>query len=156
MSLVRSMLPERLVQAEALLAVLVGFPGRQRGQHHRGERLVDLVEVEVLQGQPVAGEQPGYRVRGCHQQAVGPVDVVHRGGLAVDEVGQRFVSMRLRPSPRSTSSATEAPSVSGVELPAVMVASPALTPNTGLSLASFSGDWNQPAGCCPGTARGTG
>ena len=38
------------------------------------------------------------------------------------------------------SSATEAPSVSGVELPAVIVASPFFTPNTGLSVASFSGD----------------
>ena len=80
--------PERGVQAEPLLAVLLGLPRRQRRQHHRGERLVDLVEVEVLQGQPVAGQQPRHRVGRRHQQAVVAVDVVDRGGLAVDEVRQ--------------------------------------------------------------------
>ncbi len=45
---------------------------------------------------------------------------------------------RVRAQSSLASSATEAPSVSGVELPAVMVASPALTPNTGRSFANFS------------------
>src|SRR5699024_6022071 len=53
-----------LVQAEALGAVLVGFPPGERGQDLRGEGLVDLVEVEVLQGEPVALEQPRHRVGG--------------------------------------------------------------------------------------------
>src|ERR1700712_686158 len=31
--------PQRTVQTEALLAVLLGLPGRKRGEHHRSERL---------------------------------------------------------------------------------------------------------------------
>src|SRR5699024_2049434 len=41
-----------LVAAAPVLGELGVLPGFQRGQHLRGERLVDLVEVEVLQGQP--------------------------------------------------------------------------------------------------------
>src|SRR5699024_5505054 len=75
-----------LVQAEALGAVLVGLPPGERGQDLRGEGLVDLVEVEVLQGEPVALEQPRHRVGGGHEQpvrgaAVMAVDEVDRGGL---------------------------------------------------------------------------
>ena len=40
---------QRLVAAEHLLAVVGILPGLQRRQHLRGEGLVDLVEVEVLQ-----------------------------------------------------------------------------------------------------------
>ena len=91
---------ERPIQAEALLAVLLGLPRRQRGQHHRRERLVDLVVVEILQRQPVAGQQPRHRIRRRHQQAVAAVDVVHRRGLAVDEVRQHRDRMRGAPTPR--------------------------------------------------------
>ena len=40
---------ERRIAAEEHLAVVRVLPGLQRRQHLRGERLVDLVEVEVLQ-----------------------------------------------------------------------------------------------------------
>ena len=50
-------------RAEALL-----LPGGERGQHLGRERLVDLVEVEVLQRQPGALEQPRDGVDGRHQQ----------------------------------------------------------------------------------------
>ena len=69
-------------------------------QHHRRERLVDLVEVEVLQGQAVSGQQPRHRVRRRHQQAVVAVDVVDRGGLAVDEVRQHRDARAPRPTRR--------------------------------------------------------
>ncbi|CAM5744447.1 hypothetical protein MAUB1S_02002 [Mycolicibacterium aubagnense] len=80
--------PERGVQAEAALAVLGRLPRRERGQHHRGEGLVNLVEVEVLQRQAVAGQQPRHRVGRSHEQAVRAVDVVDGSGFRVDEVGQ--------------------------------------------------------------------
>ena len=85
------------VQTEPLLAVVIGLPRLQVRQHHRGERLVDLIEIEVLQTQPVAGQQPGHRVGRRHQQAVGAVDVIHRGGLGVDEVGQRSQPVLIGP-----------------------------------------------------------
>src|SRR4051812_35458862 len=40
---------ERLVEAEAFLAVLGRFPRPERAQHLRGESFVDFVEIEVLQ-----------------------------------------------------------------------------------------------------------
>ena len=45
---------QRRVEAEALLAEDRVLPRRERGQHLRGERLVDLVEVEVLERQAAA------------------------------------------------------------------------------------------------------
>ena len=56
LSLARSMRAERRVPAELRLAVVRILPGLQRAQHLRGERFVDLVEVEVLQLQPGALE----------------------------------------------------------------------------------------------------
>ena len=50
----RSIGAERLVEPEALLAEHRVLPGLERRQHLRGERLVDLVEVEVLQREPLA------------------------------------------------------------------------------------------------------
>src|SRR6266568_2780577 len=44
---------QRLRAFEASAAVLLRFPGLQRAEHLRGEGLVDLVEVEILQ--PDAG-----------------------------------------------------------------------------------------------------
>ena len=67
-------------------------------QYHRGEGLVDLVEVEVAQAKSVAGQQPRYRVGRCHQQTIGTVDVVHRSGLGVDEEGERGQRVRLCPT----------------------------------------------------------
>ena len=88
---------QRAVQPEAFLAVLLGLPGLQMAQHHRGECLMDLVEVEVLQSYTVAGQQPGNRIGRSHQQAVLAVDVIDRSRLGVDEVGQRCQRMGLRP-----------------------------------------------------------
>ena len=53
---------------------------------------MDLVVVEVLQGEAVAGQQPRHGVGGGHEQAVRvapflAVDEVHGGGLGVHEVG---------------------------------------------------------------------
>src|SRR3712207_7706053 len=48
---------QRRLEAELLLAVGRVLPRLEGGEHRGGERLVDLVEVEVLQGQPVAGQQ---------------------------------------------------------------------------------------------------
>ena len=49
---------------------------------------MDLVEVEVAQRQPGAGEQPRHRVRGRHQQAIAAVHEVDRRGLGVHKVRQ--------------------------------------------------------------------
>ena len=46
--------PERSVQTQPLLAILLRLPGLQVCQHHRGECHVDFVEVEILQRQPVS------------------------------------------------------------------------------------------------------
>ena len=72
---------QRGVEAEALLAEHRVLPRLQRGEHLRGERLVDLVEVEVLQRQAVAREHPRHGVRRSHQQALAAVHVVDGGGL---------------------------------------------------------------------------
>ena len=88
---------ERRVEAEALLAEHRVLPGLQRGEHLRGERLVDLVEVEVLQGQPLALEHPRDGVGGGHQQPLAAVHVVHRGSLVRRQVGQRLVAVLLGP-----------------------------------------------------------
>ena len=66
----------------------VELPRLQRREHLRGERLVDLVEVEVLQRQAGALEQPRDGVHGRHQQPLVAVDVVDRRGLGVREVGE--------------------------------------------------------------------
>jgi hypothetical protein len=89
--------PERGVQAEPFLGELRRLPGRQGRQHLRRERLVDLVVVEILQGQAAAGQHPGHRVRRGHQQALVAVHEVDRGGLAVGEVGQHRQRVCPRP-----------------------------------------------------------
>ena len=126
--------PERPVEAEPLRAVRLVLPRGERGQHLGGERLVDLVEVEVAQGETGAGEHARYGVGGRHQQPLLPGHVVDGGGLV-----RRQVRQRGQPAPRAHSSlasrTSAAPSVSGVELPAVMV--PSGPPYTGLSAASF-------------------
>ena len=80
--------PERAVEPELVLAELRRLPRRQRREDLRRERLVDLVVVEVLQRQSVAGEQPRHGVRRRHQQPLVAVDEVDRGGLGVDEMGE--------------------------------------------------------------------
>ena len=51
---------------------------------------MDLVEVEVLQGEAVAREQPRDGVRRRHQQPLVPVHEVDGGGLVVDQERQRL------------------------------------------------------------------
>ena len=73
------------------------LPRGERGQHLRGERLVDLVEVEVLQRQAGLLEQLRHRVDGRHQQALVAVDVVDRRGLHVREVREHGQAVLGRP-----------------------------------------------------------
>src|SRR5439155_8087703 len=61
---------ERGVQAQAFLGVGRVFPGFEGGQDLGGERFVDLVEVEVLEGQAGAGEHAGDGVHGGHEQTL--------------------------------------------------------------------------------------
>ncbi|MNE92404.1 hypothetical protein D3C80_1901220 [compost metagenome] len=46
--------PQRCVEPQPALAVTGIFPGLERTQHLRGEGLMDLVVIEILQGQLVA------------------------------------------------------------------------------------------------------
>ena len=97
-------LAERLGEAQPVPAEHRIGPGLQRGQHGGRERLVDLVEVEVLQGELVPFQQPGQRVHRRHQQPVVlavAVHVVHRAGLGVHQVGQHRQPVLGRPLVRA-------------------------------------------------------
>ena len=124
---------ERGVEAELLLAEVRVLPGLQRGEHRGGEGLVDLVEVEVLQAQAVAGQQHRHRRR--PGPSAGPRRRARsRPPRSARRPGGRAPAARGPPAHSSEASRTaEAPSVSGVELPAVIVA-PSPLPNTGLSV----------------------
>src|SRR5262249_57808080 len=61
--LLRVELAHRTIQAEVLAAVLVLVPRRQTAEDLRGERLVDLPAVEVVELEIVALQ---YRRRGVH------------------------------------------------------------------------------------------
>src|SRR5260370_24755900 len=50
------------VEAELLPAVLVVFPGREAAKHLRGEGLVDLPAIEVVQPEPGALQDRRYRM----------------------------------------------------------------------------------------------
>ena len=69
--------------------------------------------------------------------------VVDGGRLGGTEEGQRLVRPRSSAHSSEASSTVDAPSVSGVELPAVMVAASPL-PKTGLRVASFSTEESGP------------
>ena len=86
LSLARSIEPSGSSRPRILLAVGRVLPRLQRRQHLRGERLVDLVEVEVLQFEPRALEHARDRDGRRHQQALARDEVVGRG-LRVGEVG---------------------------------------------------------------------
>src|SRR5688572_31517432 len=62
------------------------FPYTTLFRSLRGERLVDLVEVELLQLDPRALEHPRHRVGRCHQQPLSAVNEVGRCGLEVGQV----------------------------------------------------------------------
>src|SRR5690349_21326681 len=76
-------LAERLVAAEALAAEHRIGPRLQRAEDLRGERLVDLIELEVGQREAGAVEHARHRVDGCHEQPLAAVDVVDGGGLGL-------------------------------------------------------------------------
>ena len=78
--------PSTLSLARSIVPEPVLLPRGERRQHLRGERLVDLVEVEVLQRQAGLLEQPRHGVHGRHQQAVVAVDVVDGRRLHVRDV----------------------------------------------------------------------
>ena len=97
LSFLRSIEPSGLLAAELLGAEALVLPGLQRAEHLRGEGLVDLVVVEVLQGQAGAVEHPRHRVGGRHQQAFALVDVVDGGGLRLGDVGEDRQAALFRP-----------------------------------------------------------
>ena len=82
-----------------VLAIRRVFPGLQRAQHLRGEGLVDLVEVEVLQREAGAVEHLRDGDGRRHQQPVAADEIVG-GVLAVGEVGEDRQVARLAPTPR--------------------------------------------------------
>ena len=47
---------------------------------------MNLVKVEILEGEPLALEQPGHRVDRRHQQSLAAVDVIDGGRLRVHQV----------------------------------------------------------------------
>src|SRR3954447_7583687 len=88
---------ERLVAAEALAAEHGVGPRLQRAQDLGGERLVDLVEVEIGQRQTGAVEHPRHRVDRRHEQALAAVDVVDGRRLGVGDVGEHRQTVLVRP-----------------------------------------------------------
>jgi hypothetical protein len=78
--------PERGVQAEPLFRERRVLPRLERGEHRGREGLVDLVEVEVLQREAVALQQPRHRVHGRGKQPIAPMYEIDGRGLGVDDV----------------------------------------------------------------------
>ena len=146
-------LAERAVEARARVRqnVLV-LPRGERGQHGRGERLVDLEEVEVLEGQPVAGEQPRHRVRAgamsspswpCTKStAAASASTTGASDRQVALGGPRRWTRAGRRRRRRSAASSCRPSSSRAS------ASP--VPNTGLSFASFSSDVSARRFCVAG------
>ncbi len=92
---------QRPVEAEVRLAELSVFPGSERGEHLRGERLVDLEEVEVVERQARAGEHLRDGVDRGHQQPLVAVDVGHGRGLGVRRGRRAPAGAARRPTRRS-------------------------------------------------------
>ncbi len=88
---------ERLVEPEPLAAEDRVLPGLERAQDLGGERLMDLVEVELLQRHPGPREHLRHRVGRRHQQSFALVDVVDGRCLRAREVGQHGDLVRGRP-----------------------------------------------------------
>jgi hypothetical protein len=89
---------QRCVEPEPLAAEHRVFPGLQGAQHLACERLVDFVEVEILQPQIGAFEHARDAVGGRHQQAlVARAGKVDGRGLRMHQIGQRLVSVRSGP-----------------------------------------------------------
>ncbi|MNS76615.1 hypothetical protein D3C72_1101680 [compost metagenome] len=84
------------IQTQAVAAVILALPRTQGAQHLCGEGFVDLVDVEVLQGQAVALEHLRHGHGRCHQQAFAVHEIDGRH-VCVAQVGLRFVAMRPRP-----------------------------------------------------------
>src|SRR3954471_19885 len=80
---------EGLVEAEARLAEVWILPRLERCEHGRGESLVNLIEVEVLQAQTVSLEETRHGIRRRDEQPLVAVDVVDGSRLGIDEPGER-------------------------------------------------------------------
>src|SRR5690606_6637685 len=87
---------QRRIQAQAVAAVVLALPRAQGAQHLGGEGFMDLVDVEILQGEVVALEHLGHGHGRGHQQALA-MDEVHRRHVRVAQVGQRLVAVGARP-----------------------------------------------------------
>ena len=79
---------QRRIAAQLLAAVLWRFPGLECGQHLRRKGFVDLVVIEVLQGQAGIAQHGRDRQGRCHQQAFAATGKVHGPSLAVGQIGQ--------------------------------------------------------------------
>ena len=136
LSLLRSIEPIARSRPSRSRQNLLRLPRFQRRERLRGERFVDLVEVEVLEREVRFGEHRRHGVRGRHQQAL--PSRRSRRPLRARASGTRRSAIRARCAQSSDASSTaDAPSVSGVLLPAVSVP-PGPRSNTGLSFASCS------------------
>ena len=79
---------QRAFQSKLGAAELLVLPCLHGGQDSAGEGLVDLEEVEVVEGPAVAGQQARGGVSRSHQQALVAVDEVDCGCLGIDDVGK--------------------------------------------------------------------
>ena len=131
-------LAQRRVAPEPLAREHRVPPRLQRRQHLRGERLVDLVEVEVVEAPARCARASAASRRRAPSAGPRPCARGRRPRSARRRSTPAPAARAPPPTPRDASSTAEAPSVSGVELPAVIV--PSAPPNTGLSFASFSTD----------------
>src|SRR6185437_4794780 len=76
---------ERRAAAEPLAAVLGRLPRLEQAEWHGRESLVDLVIIEVLQGEPLILKYGRDRVGGRHQQPLAASGEIHRPALASHE-----------------------------------------------------------------------
>ena len=136
--LVRSISPSGVVAAEPLACEHRVPPRLQRREHLRRERLVDLVQVEVGEARARCGRASAASRRRAPSAGPRPCARGRRPRSGRRRSTPAPAGRAPPPTPRDASSTADAPSDSGVELPAVIV--PFSPPKTGLSFASFSDD----------------
>ena len=94
---------ERSGQLKNPATVFFVFPCGKCTKHLSAKRLVNLVEIEVLESEFVARQEPGCGIRGGHQKSlgIGP-DVTDRGRLGIRQIRlQVYATLRgpLFPTP---------------------------------------------------------
>ncbi|MNE25986.1 hypothetical protein D3C80_1193350 [compost metagenome] len=89
--------PQRCFEAQAAFAVLGVFPRLQGAKHLGSEGFVDLVVIEVLQGQAIARQQAWHGIHRGHQQPFAAGDEIHRSGFAIDQVSQHLKPLLRSP-----------------------------------------------------------